>query len=613
MRINNMIDLLRTRAEVHPDCAAYTFLESGEHAGKSLAWAAVDSRSRALGAAIAARVEPGARVLIMLPPGIDFASALFGVLYAGAVAIPTYPPSGARADRTSTRVRGMVADAGVTLVVSCGALYGRRELLESMIPELTGLPWVDIDQVDDNEAEAWRDPMTPSSAIALLQYTSGSTATPRGVMVSHGNLLHNLALSARLAAYGSDSVSVSWLPVNHDMGLINGVMQGVYSACPTIQMAPAAFLQRPARWLQAISRFGATHSGGPNFAYDLCGRRVSDEDREGLDLSSWRLAYNASEPVRRKTMEHFMRVFGPCGFRWTSFRPGYGLAESTLVVTGDRVGSAPVFHSSGQGPVGCSDTSRQPCAPWVSSGASTGAMRIRIVDPVTRHGLTDGEIGEIWVAGESVALGYWNKPRDSAATFRAFIAGTHEGLVPREIDGPVPSDVDGPYLRTGDLGCINHGHLFVTGRIKDLLIVRGVKHYPHDIEATAEQSHAALRPGCCAAFAVEREGEERVAMVAEIEPRFMSAAEATAGTHAISAIRQAVADAHQVSLHAIALVAAGTLPKTTSGKLQRFLCRDGFLDGTLGAIAAWQHDAVNLKTPSVAQARPLTTVEQVAS
>lgn len=574
MRVENMIDLLRTRADAHPDGVAYTFLDSSEQAGTTLAWAALDRRSRALGAFVAAHVEPGARVLVMLAPGIDFASAFFGVLYAGAIAIPTYPPSGARADRTSARVRGMVADAGVSLILSTSALHARVAMLESMVPELNGAPWIDIDQVDDNAADEWRDPATASSAIALLQYTSGSTATPRGVMVSHGNLLHNLGLSARLAAYGSDSVSVSWLPVNHDMGLINGVMQGVYSGCPTIQMAPAAFLQRPARWLQAISRFGATHSGGPNFAYDLCARRVSEEDRGGLDLSSWRLAYNGSEPVRRSTMEHFMRVFGECGFRWTSFRPGYGLAESTLVVTGDPAGSPPVFHSASQDSAG--DTARQPCAPWVSSGGSTGAMRIRIVDPVTREIRADGEVGEIWVAGESVALGYWNKPRDSAATFRAFVARTNEG----------------PFLRTGDLGCISNGHLFVTGRIKDVLIVRGVKHYPHDIEATAEQSHPALRPGCCAAFAVERVGEERVAMVAEVEPRFMSASETAGAANAISAIRRAVADTHQVSLHAVALVPAGTVPKTTSGKLQRFLCRDGFLDGTLCAIAAWHDDVV---------------------
>ena len=605
MRVKNMIDVLRTRADAHPDDTAYTFLESGEHAGNTQTWATLDRRGRALGASIAARVDPGARVLIMLPPGIDFASAVFGVLYAGAIAIPTYPPAGARADRTTVRVRGMIADSGVTLVLSNSTLHAHATMLESMIPELTGVPWLDIDHVDDAVAEAWRDPMVASSALALLQYTSGSTATPRGVMVSHGNLLHNLALSARLAAYGSDSVSVSWLPVNHDMGLINGVLQGAYSGYQTIQMAPTAFLQRPARWLQAISRFGATHSGGPNFAYDLCARRVTEQEREGLDLSSWRLAYNGSEPVRRSTLEHFMRVFGECGFRWTSFRPGYGLAESTLLVTGDLAGRPPVFHSDFQDSSSRSAGGRQPVATWVSSGASTGAMQIRIVDPVTLRSREDGEVGEIWVAGESVALGYWNNTRDSAATFRAFIAGTTEG--------PVPSGVEGPFLRTGDLGCISNGHLFVTGRIKDVLIVRGVKHYPHDIEATAEQSHPALRPGCCAAFAVERVGEERVAMVAEIEPRFLSAAETDPGTKAISAIRRAVADGHQVSLHAVALVPAGTLPKTTSGKLQRFLCRDGFLDGTLSPLAAWHDEAVSLRSQPAIASRTATAAEQIAS
>ena len=597
MRVKSVIDLLRNRVEARPDDVAYTFLESGEAAGNTITWAALERRSRALGSFIAARVDPGARVLIMLAPGIDFAPAFFGVLYAGAIAIPTYPPTGARADRTSARVRGMIADAGVSLAISSGSIHARMATLQSMIPELTGVPWLDIDQVDDNAAEEWRDPHIASSALALLQYTSGSTATPRGVMVSHGNLLHNLALSGRLGLYESGSVSVSWLPVNHDMGLINGVLQGVFSGCPTIQMAPAAFLQRPARWLQAISRFGATHSGGPNFAYDLCVRRVSDEDREGLDLSSWRLAYNGSEPVRRSTMEHFMRAFGPCGFRWTAFRPGYGLAESTLLVTSDPAGSPPVFHSPGSESARHAAARRQSCDSWVSSGASAGAMRIRIVDPVTLHIREDGEVGEIWVAGDSVALGYWNKPADSAATFRAFIADTSEG----------------PFLRTGDLGCIIAGHLFVTGRLKDVLIVRGLKHYPHDIEATAERSHPALRPGSCAAFAVDRGGEERVAIVAEIEPRFMSAAETTGGSNAISAIRRAVADAHQVSLHAVALVPAGTLPKTTSGKLQRFLCRDGFIEGTLGALAAWHDDVAVPNAGCAIEVGALTAAERIAS
>jgi len=561
--VNSIVDLLRQRAGRDPEGIAYTFLDAGEREGRSVTWGDLDLESRAIGAAVAATVAPGSRVLVMLPPAVEFASAFLGVLYAGATAIPTYPPSGSRADRTSARIRGMVADADVNLVLSNGSVIGRRSQIEMLIPQLAGIPWLNIDDTDLVSPADWVPPRCGRSTLALLQYTSGSTAAPRGVMVTHANLLHNLAHTANLARYTSESVAVSWLPVNHDMGLINGVLQGIHSGSRTIQMAPAAFLQRPARWLQAISRYGATHSGGPNFAYDLCARRLSEEDRAGLDLRTWELAYNGSEPVRRSTMENFMRVFGPHGFHWTSFRPGYGLAEATLVVTSDRAGTAPIFRSF-------AGNSAAP-ADWVSSGATDGEMRIRVVDPVTLVPRSDGDVGEIWIAGDSVAAGYWNKPRETAATFTAFLAGT----------------TDGPYLRTGDLGCVAAGHLFVTGRIKDILIVRGLKHYPHDIEATAEGAHGSLRPGGCAAVAIDLAGEESVAVIAEVDPRFGADLDDHVGTDAICAIRRAVAESHQLALRAVALVPAGTLPKTTSGKLQRFLCRTGFLEGTLGPLAAW--------------------------
>ncbi|CAN5785913.1 fatty acyl-AMP ligase [soil metagenome] len=568
--ITSMVDLLRMRSWIDGDRTAYTFLDDGEQDGTSFNWMDVDVRSRAIGAAVARQMDAGGRVLIMLPPGVEFASAFFGVLYGGAVAIPTYPPSGSLTDRTRTRIRSMLADAGVSLVVSCGALHARVAAIEALVPELSGIPWLDIDNVDLDDASTWKAPRAGGSTLALLQYTSGSTANPRGVMVSHGNLLHNLAHAADLGRYNRDSVSVSWLPVNHDMGLINGVLQGVHSGSRTIQMSPAAFLQRPSRWLQAISRFGASHSGGPNFAYDLCARRVSDEDRDSLDLRTWELAYNGSEPVRRSTLETFMRAFGSCGFRWTSLRPGYGLAEATLLVTSDEAETAPVFHPASRKGVPLVSAASQG-GDWVGCGVVDGTMQIRIVDPVTLVPREHGDVGEIWVAGASVAAGYWNKPRESAATFRAVIAGTS----------------DAPYLRTGDLGCVIDGHLFVTGRIKDVLIVRGLKHYPHEIEATAEAAHGSLRPGCCVVFSIQREGEESIAVIAEVESRFGSALAGEIGTDAISAIRRAVANGHQVALHAVALVPAGTLPKTTSGKLQRFLCRDGFVDGTLSPLAAW--------------------------
>ena len=556
----SLIDVLRDRAAAQANDVAFTFLEGGEREDGSLTWREVDARSRAIAAAVASRVAQGSRVLVMLPPGVDFVPAFFGVLYAGAIAIPAYPPSGPRPDRSSLRLRGMIADAGVTLVLSSRAIRAHAHVLDMLVPELAGLAWIDINAIRDQQAEIWRVPSSTEDTVALLQYTSGSTAAPRGVVVTHGNVLDNLALGARMAAYDRRSVSVSWLPVNHDMGLINGILQPVFSGYPVYLMSPASFLQRPARWLQAISRYGATHSGGPNFAYDLCTRRVSAEDRAALDLRSWQIAYNGSEPVRRTTLEAFHRTFAECGFRWEALRPAYGLAESTLLVSsGPADGPAFVETSDGRS--------------LVSSGVVDHTAGMRIVDPVTRVAVAEGGVGEIWVTGESVARGYWNKPQQTTDVFHAFTANSGEG----------------PYLRTGDLGCIVDGRLFITGRMKDVLIVRGVKHYPQDLEATAEHAHEAVRPGCCAAFAIERNGEERVALVAETDARHQQAQIDL--QEAIASIRRRVAESHQVSPCAIALVPAGSLPKTTSGKLQRFLCRDGFLAGEFQLLASWS-DAI---------------------
>ena len=552
-----LIDLLRDRAAAQPDAMAFTYLEAGDEDASTLTWAEVERRSRAIAAAVQARVRTGERVLIMLPPGIEFVPAFFGVVYAGGIAIPVYPPAGSRGDRGSARLRGVIPDADVALVISSRSIQARARVLHAMVPELASVPSLDLEDIDEAMAEAWRVPACGADAIALLQYTSGSTSAPRGVMVSHGNLLDNLAQSAALAQHDGDSLSVSWLPVNHDMGLIDGVLQPVFSGFPAYLMAPAAFLQRPARWLQAISRFGATHSGGPNFAYELCARRVSDAERDTLDLATWRIAFNGSEPVRRPTLEAFHRRFAASGFRWEAFRPAYGLAESTLLVTSSPPGEGPAFFEV------------EPGRSLVGSGVVNGSPRIRIVDPSTHTTVRDGAVGEIWVAGSSVALGYWNRPFETAATFRAFLA-----------------DGDGPYLRTGDLGCVVDRRLFVTGRLKDLLIVRGVKHYPQEVEATAETAHPILRPGGCAACAVEDRGEERVALVAEVVSRpVVSEIDYEA---AMTAVRAAVSEAHQVALASVSLVPAGTLPRTTSGKLQRFLCREALAAGAFDALASWR-------------------------
>jgi acyl-CoA synthetase (AMP-forming)/AMP-acid ligase II len=580
---DSIVDILAARAIATPDSLAYGFLSSGEHEEARLTWQELDRRSRAIAAAIAERVEPGARVLLLFPPGLDFIAAFFGCAAARAIALPAYPPSTHRRDHTIARLRGMIADAGVSLVVAAQSVRARRAVLEDAVPELLNLDWMTTEEIaPDGGARDVRLERPRRTDVALLQYTSGSTSSPRGVVVTHANLLHNLAHGERLGDCDARSVGVSWLPVNHDMGLIGAVLQPAFSGFPMWLMAPAAFLQRPMRWLQAISRFGATHSAAPNFAYDLCARRVSALDRRSLDLSTWRVAYNAAEPVRASTLAAFQRAFGECGFHWEAFRPAYGLAESTLLVTGSRdsATAGPTIldvdrRHAGHGQIAMT-TEHEPMT-VVSCGHVVDDVQIVVVDPVRRVRCAPDEIGEIWITSQSVARGYWNRPEETAATFGARLA--------------TGGTADGPFLRTGDLGFTREGQLFVTGRLKDVLIVRGHNHYPQDLELTAEEATAAVRPGCCAAVAIETVGgDERVAIVAEVDARAERAhdnASTIEAQQAIADIRRAIHDVHGIPLAGVVLVPAGSLPRTTSGKLQRFLCRNAFAAGDLDALCHW--------------------------
>jgi len=406
------------------------------------------------------------------------------------------------------------------------------------------------DRVSDDTATAWRDPDADVGSHAFIQYTSGSTAEPKGVMVSHGNLLHNLAYACHLAENDDSSVSVSWLPVTHDMGLIEGVLQPAFCGCPGYLMSPAAFLQRPVRWLAALSRYRATRSGGPNFAYDLAVRKVSVEQRADLDLGAWRNAYNGAEPIRPETMAAFAVAFARCGFRPTAFRPCYGLAESTLLVSSGRWNGDAAMLS-------------------VACGTPALGTRVLIVDPDTGRPCPPADIGEIWVAGPSVARGYWRRPDESARTFAAHTA-----------------DGDGPFLRTGDLGCLRSGELTVTGRLKDLLIVRGFKHFPQDLEYTAAQQHPAIQPGSAVAIALDSDvSGDRIVIVVEAHARKLGGADDTALV--IAAIRRAIGDDHGVQVNGVVLVAPGSVPKTTSGKLQRFACQQALRARTMAVLACW--------------------------
>ena len=531
----------------------YTFLCDGEREADSITYDALDRLSRAIAARLRQRCRPGDRALLLYPPGLEFISAFFGCLYAQVVAVPAYPPNLSRSDRATSRLLAIAADARPVAVLST------RELMET----LTGVSdafstsqpvdWIATNEVDDEESRQWRDPGVDGAALAFLQYTSGSTSTPKGVMISHRNLLHNLAYAFHLGGGLSSSISVSWLPVIHDMGLIEGVLQPAFSGCPAYLMSPAAFLQRPFRWLNAISRYGGTRSGGPNFAYDLCVRRISAEERQSLDLTTWHSAYCGAEPIRGDTLRSFASAFAPAGFSASALRPCFGLAEATLLVTaGTWAGDDAEVEQS-----------------RVSCGTPGFDTRVVIVEPETRRPCGPGGVGEIWVAGPSVAQGYWEQAEETAGTFRAL---TDRG--------------EGPFLRTGDLGFMHDGDLYVSGRLKDVLIVRGMKHYPQDLEQTAEQ-HPAIRPGCSAAFATDAGSiGDRIAIVAEADVRQLTTPESADA--AISTIRRSIAELHGVLLEAVVLVAPGAIPKTTSGKLQRFACRDAFLSDRLSALAAWR-------------------------
>ncbi|UCC64491.1 MAG: AMP-binding protein, partial [Anaerolineae bacterium] len=576
-------DLLRWRALNQPYQRAYTYLVDGETEEIYLSYAELDRHARAIGALLQRNGLSGQRALLLYPPGVEYIAALFGCLYAGVVAVPAYPPNPVQLNRTLPRLQAILNDAQPLAALTTTMVLSLVEGLSVPGADLKVLRWLATDNVSSSLAEEWREPAASRDTLAFLQYTSGSTSAPKGVMLTHGNLLHNSALIHRCFEHTPESQGVIWLPPYHDMGLIGGILQPLYGGFPVTLMSPLAFLQRPYRWLLAISRHRATTSGGPNFAYDLCVRKTTPEQRATLDLSSWEVAFNGSEPVRNETMERFATTFHPCGFRKEAFYPCYGLAEATLIVSGGAKAAPPVTRVvKGTGleqnraetaAIGHVDAST-----LVGCGRSLTDQQIVIADPETCCQCAPDEIGEIWVSGPSVAQGYWNRPDDTARTFQARLANTGEG----------------PFLRTGDLGFLHEGELFVTGRLKDLIIIRGQNHYPQDIERSVEQSHPALRPGCGAAFSVEVGGEVRLVVVQEIRDNIADLNMAEIA----QTIRQVVTEQHELQAYGVLLLPPRSIPKTSSGKIQRHACREAFLSDNLNVFAKSILDLSLTEAPS---------------
>ena len=552
---SSLIQVLQARAAEHAVARAYTFLASGEEESAGLSFAELDRRARAIAAGLQRSGTEREPVLLLYPSGLEFVAAFCGCLYAGAIAVPAYPPGSSRG---LGRLHAILGDARPRRVLTESSLLPRVRAGLASSPE-PGAEILATDAIPDEAAEGWRDPECAGGDLAFLQYTSGSTSTPRGVMVTHANLVHNERAIQEAFVQDERSLVVSWLPLYHDMGLIGGVLQPLFTGAGCILMPPASFLQKPRRWLEAISRYRADTSGGPDFAYDLCVRKIGEEERAGLDLSSWRVAFNGAEPVRCDTLRRFAEAFAPCGFRRRSFHPCYGLAEATLMVSGTRTAEMPTELALDAEP-----RPGRAAATLAGCGGVSGGQEVRIV------GGEPGGVGEIWVAGPSVAAGYWGRGEESEEVFGARLAEEPERR----------------FLRTGDLGFLRDGQLFVTGRLKDLLILRGRNHYPQDLELTAERSHPALRPGCGAAFPLAVDGEERAVIVHELERGREDEAAAAA-----AALRAAVALEHEIHPHEVVLLRRGGLPKTTSGKVQRRACRERWLAGELAVIWSGRESA----------------------
>ncbi len=571
MDYNTFFDVLETRKKNDPNDMSYIFLQDGETERELLTYDELWNKVTAVGGYLQLFCQPGERAVLLYPSGIDFIVAFLGCMVAGVIAVPAFPPP---KNQKISRLHSILEDSSPSVILTLSSLHSR--ISDMFVNSDKDIRCIASDTIDDAHGADWRRPNIGPDTLAFLQYTSGSTGTPKGVMVSHRNILHNEAAICRAFKNSKESVGVGWLPLYHDMGLIGHVLQPLYTGFPSVIMSPVSFLQKPVRWLQAMSKYRATASGGPNFAFNVCTQKVTEEDKTSLNLESWVVAFNGAEMIRKETMEKFSRHFESCGFKRQSFYPCYGMAETTLFTTGTFIENSALPSLSvkrcqlQQDTIVQTTTNDEESQCVVSCGASFEDTDVRIVHPVTFQDCADDRVGEIWISGPSVAQGYWNRETETKKVFRAKMA----------------DNVDIPYLRTGDLGFRHNNELFVTGRCKELIIIRGRNYYPHDIEDTVEKCHPALRPNCCAACSIEIAGKEKLLIVQEVQRTYIRKLKPE---KVIGAIRNAIVSEHGImDIHAVVLIKTGSIPKTSSGKIQRWLCHDQFVGGKLKVLGTDQ-------------------------
>ncbi len=566
----SLIEVLNVRAKIHPEKELFSFYEfsgDGRKNETTVTFGDVDSQARAVASQLKNMGATGKLAVLIYTPGLDYIVAFLGCLYAGVIAVPAYPPF---SKMLFKRFKSIVLDSKASYLLTTEPLLPLLKPQLDSEPMLKNLTWIETDQFKHQKTDDFINVEHDTTKLAFIQYTSGSTSTPKGVALSHRNLLDNSKNIQQFFRTSESTRGVSWLPAYHDMGLIGGLLQVMFCGGSTVLFSPLDFLRNPLCWLETISDYKATISGGPNFAYDLCARKVTPEQLEKLDFSSWYLAFNGAEPVRHETLHRFYETFKDCGLNYETFYPCYGLAESTLIVTGVEIDSPPTFKSFDQQALTQNKVIEKEVADNSSikltgSGKPLSHNRVAIVHPEDRTECKPSEIGEIWVQSGSVAEYYLNKPEESKATFQAYLAG----------------GVEGPFLRTGDLGFLHDGELFVTSRLKDLIIIRGKNYYPSDIEQVVEKSHESLRAGCSAAFSIDCENEEKLVIVQEVKKGYEGSID---GEQIAEKIANTVIANFQIQVHEVVLISHGSIPKTSSGKIQRHACKAHFLNDELELI-----------------------------
>lgn len=563
--------MLRYRADNGPDRTGYIFLKDG-HAEDRLTYGQLDQRASAIASLLLERAKPGDRALINHLPGLDYVASFFGCLYAGITAVPVYPP---RLNPRMDRLNAIIEDVKPAVALSSSAIIDSLTPHVDANPSLRKTLWLSTDEAAIAGNHHPLPDISPES-LAFIQYTSGSTSHPKGVMLTHANVSANLAGIQHYFQGEDTEVSAFWLPPYHDMGLIGGIVMPIYRSVPAILMSPFTFLLRPFRWLQAISHYRAAYSGGPNFAYELCVRRVTDDQLSKLDLSHWHIAFCGAEPVRAETMKRFSEKFSACGFHPKALFPCYGMAETTLMVTGSQkkkhflTCSVDRHALENHGIALTSEAGARSSRTLVGCGKPIPGHRLRIVNPETFEPCPEKTVGEIWFSGPSVAKGYWEQPDETQRAFQA------------KPDDPFDSNA---YFRTGDLGFVLDGELYVTGRIKDLVIIRGRNYYPQDIEYTVQNAHPSLETASCAAVAVEKDEEERLVIIQEVD-RKTKEDEWDVIARAIS---HKVLEDHDIIPSAVSLIRSNTMPLTSSGKVQRHASRKMFLSGELEELRRYTY------------------------